>query len=183
MKFIKTKLSGVWIIEPKVFEDSRGYFLESYNRKIFQENGVDVNFIQDNVSRSTKGTLRGLHYQLPPHTQGKLVRVTYGEVFDVAVDLRRKSPTFGQWFGHTLSEANKLALYVAPGFAHGFLVLSDAAEFTYKCTALYAPQAERAIQWDDPKIGIQWPMRPNLNLLSEKDNKALPLDKAEHKFD
>ena len=182
MKFIETKLKGVYVIEPKVFSDARGFFMESYSHRVFREHGIQEVFVQDNISRSVKGALRGLHYQLNPHAQGKLVRVTEGAVFDVAVDIRRGSPTFGQWFGYTLSAENKHAMYIAPGFAHGFLVLTDQAEFTYKCTNLYAPQADRGILWNDPKIGIQWPAPPDTDLLSEKDKKAPPLDKAENNF-
>jgi dTDP-4-dehydrorhamnose 3,5-epimerase len=182
MKFIETKLKGLYIIEPLVLRDARGFFMEAYNQRVFQENGVQEIFVQDNVSRSVKGTLRGLHYQLRPHAQGKLVRVTEGAVFDVAVDIRRGSPTFGQWFGHTLSAENKQAMYVPPGFAHGFLVLTDQAEFTYKCTALYRREAERGIAWNDPRVAVQWPLAPDVELLSEKDRKAPTLDRAEMNF-
>jgi dTDP-4-dehydrorhamnose 3,5-epimerase len=182
MKFIETKLKGLWIIEPKIFRDSRGFFMESYHYKKFSENGIHETFVQDNISRSIKGTLRGLHYQLAPNGQGKLVRVTEGVVFDVAVDIRIDSPTFGHWFGYILSAENRHALYIPPGFAHGFCVLTDEAEFTYKCTDFYVPEAERTIVWNDPQIGIEWPIAPDLQLMSEKDRKAPPLSKAEINF-
>lgn len=182
MEFIETKLKGLYIINPKVYHDARGFFFESYNQQVFNRNGIEAVFVQDNVSRSSRGALRGLHYQIPPHGQGKLVRVTEGAVFDVAVDIRRGSATFGRWFGHTLSAENKQALYIPPGFAHGFLVLSGEAEFTYKCTALYHPAAERGILWNDPSIGIQWPMEPKLDLLSDKDRKYPTLAQAETGF-
>lgn len=182
MNFIETKIKGLWIIEPKIFWDKRGFFMESYNQRKFHENGITEEFVQDNISRSVKGILRGLHYQLAPHSQGKLVRVTRGAVFDVAVDIRLGSPTFGNWFGYTLSGENKHALYIPPGFAHGFCVLTDEAEFTYKCTAFYAPEAERSIAWNDPQIAIKWPIIPDQNLMSEKDRKAPTLDKAEINF-
>ena len=176
MQFIPTEIKDVIIIVPRVFQDDRGFFMESYNYKIFQENGINVSFVQDNISRSVKGTLRGLHYQLEPHAQGKLVRVTIGSVFDVAVDIRKNSPTFGKWAGAELSEENKKAMYIPPGFAHGFYVQSDIAEFTYKCTDLYAPQSEAGIIWNDPAIGIQWPVLEEQVILSPKDAK-LPLMK------
>src|SRR3546814_4413272 len=148
----------VVLIEPAVFPDARGFFLESWNARRFAEAGIDAAFVQDNHSRSVRGTLRGLHYQIE-RTQGKLVRVTQGEVFDVAVDIRRSSPTFGRWVGARLSAANKAMLWVPPGFAHGFCVLSEAAGFLYKCTDFYAAQHERSIRWDDPDIGIDWPLQ------------------------
>lgn len=174
MKFIETEISDVFLIEPKVFGDARGYFMETYSEKVFHENGIDIKFVQDNLSRSVQGTLRGLHYQLDPHAQGKLVRVVRGTVYDVAVDIRKLSPTFGKWVGAVLSEENKLALWIPPGFAHGFYVRSDVAEFTYKCTSLYAPQAEAGIIWDDPQIDIKWPIRDDKIILSDKD-RELPL--------
>lgn len=179
MKFTETSLSGVYVIEPKVFKDSRGFFMESYNKKVFKTHGIIVEFVQDNISRSTKGTLRGLHYQLAPHAQGKLVRVSEGEVFDCVVDIRLGSPTFGKWLGFTLNSRDRKALYVPPGFAHGFCVLSAEAEFTYKCTALYHPESERTIAWNDAAIGIAWPLQPDADLISEKDKKGVLLDKAE----
>ena len=179
MKFIQTHLEGLWIIEPRVHVDPRGFFMETYSKRQFQQHHIETEFVQDNLSRSNKGTLRGLHYQLEPYAQGKLVRVTKGEVFDVAVDIRRRSPTFAQWYGCILSEENKLALYIPPGFAHGFCVLSDGAEFIYKCTNFYAPQAERCIIWNDPQISIRWPISPDLNLISQKDARAPRLCDAE----
>ena len=169
MRFIETELKDIILVGPKVFGDARGFFMETYNEKIFRENGINENFIQDNVSRSVSGTLRGLHYQLPPHAQGKLVRVTQGAVYDVAVDIRRSSPTFGKWVGVELSEENKQTLWIPPGFAHGFYVLTETAEFTYKCTSLYAPQAEAGIIWNDPAIGIKWPIVKDKIILSDKD--------------
>lgn len=179
MKFIATELKDIVLIEPRVITDGRGFFMEIYNKKLFHENGIDVEFVQDNVSMSTKGTLRGLHYQLEPQAQGKLVRVVKGAVFDVAVDIRYGSPDFGRWFGLELSEENKKALYIPPGFAHGFYVLSEMAEFAYKCTALYAPQLDRGILWNDPDIGIQWPITDDRLTLSEKDRKLPRLRDAE----
>jgi len=159
MKATPTAIADVVVLEPKVFGDERGFFYESYNERAFTEAiGERVSFVQDNHSRSRRGVLRGLHYQLPPHAQGKLVRVTSGEVFDVAVDLRRGSATFGQWVGETLSAENHRQLWIPPGFAHAFLVLSETAEFLYKTTDYYAPSAERCIRWDDPTLAIQWPL-------------------------
>ncbi|HOM12913.1 MAG TPA: dTDP-4-dehydrorhamnose 3,5-epimerase, partial [Rubrivivax sp.] len=153
MNVIPTALPGVLIIEPRVFGDARGFFLESFNQKAFDAAvGHEVRFVQDNHSRSAKGVLRGLHYQLPPHAQGKLVRVTQGAVFDVAVDLRRGSASFGRWVGVELSGDNHRQLWLPPGLAHGFVVTSDSADFLYKTTDYYAPEAERAIRWDDPAI-------------------------------
>jgi len=173
MNVIKTKIPDVLILEPKVFGDERGFFFESYNEKVFREaTGLSVKFVQDNHSRSAHGVLRGLHYQLPPKAQGKLVRVTLGEVFDVAVDLRKNSPTFGQWVGEILSSENKRMLWIPPGLAHGFLVLSDYAEFLYKTTDYYAPDQERCIRWDDAKLDIDWPIRFE-PILSHKDAKGL----------
>ena len=153
----ETILPGVMLITPKVFGDERGFFLESWNARAFAAAGLDLAFVQDNHSRSAKGVLRGLHYQLR-QPQGKLVRVTAGAVFDVAVDLRRSSPHFGRWVGVELSEANKAMLYVPPGFGHGFVVTSDHADFQYKCTAFYDPADEHSLRWDDPAIGIAWPL-------------------------
>ncbi|WP_419308076.1 dTDP-4-dehydrorhamnose 3,5-epimerase [Chromohalobacter israelensis] len=172
MEVIETRISDVKLIKPKVFGDERGYFFESFNQKAFEEAvGQSVSFVQDNHSRSVKGTLRGLHYQLPPHPQGKLVRVTVGEVFDVAVDIRRSSPTFGQWVGEYLSADNKHQLWIPPGFAHGFLVTSEVAEFQYKCTDFYAPDCESAIRWDDKELSISWPIK-KCPLVSHKDDQA-----------
>lgn len=171
-------LPDVLLLEPKVFGDTRGLFFESYNRKAFlQATGLDVDFVQDNHSRSVQGVLRGLHYQIQ-QPQGKLVRVTTGAVFDVAVDIRASSPTFGQWVGEELSAANQKMLWVPPGFAHGFLVLSENAEFLYKTTDYYAPAYERAIAWNDPQIGVDWPL-PFAPLLSAKDQAAVCLQDAE----
>ena len=178
MHVIPTAIPEVLVIEPKVFGDARGFFFESYNRKAFHEaTGLDVDFVQDNHSRSAQGVLRGLHYQIQ-QPQGKLVRVVAGAVFDVAVDIRRSSPSFGQWVGLELSAENKKMLWVPPGFAHGFLVLSDGTEFLYKTTDYYAPSSERAIAWDDPQIGIAWPL-PFAPLLSAKDQAAAKLHDAE----
>jgi dTDP-4-dehydrorhamnose 3,5-epimerase len=174
MKFIPTKIRDVIIIEPQVISDTRGYFMETYRKDLFRENGVDAEFVQDNSSRSVRATLRGLHYQLAPFGQAKLVRVVHGVVFDVAVDLRKNSATFAQWVGVELSEENKLALFIPPGFAHGFYVISENAEFAYKCSTFYNREAERGVLWNDPKINIRWPLVNNQILLSAKDS-ALPL--------
>ena len=172
MNVISTAIPDVKIFEPKVFGDSRGFFLESFNQKIFEEaTGLKRNFVQDNHSNSSRGVLRGLHYQQPPMEQGKLVRVTQGEVFDVAVDIRKTSPTFGQWVGVYLSAENKRQLWVPEGFAHGFLTLSDTAESLYKTTNYYSPQHEEAIAWNDPDLNIQWP-QVDAFILSSKDEKA-----------
>ncbi|MAT91582.1 MAG: dTDP-4-dehydrorhamnose 3,5-epimerase [Halioglobus sp.] len=157
MKFVETRLRDVYVLEPRVFGDERGFFMESWNAATFRDAGFDLQFVQDNHSRSARGILRGMHYQTQ-HTQGKLVRVTSGEVFDVAVDLRRASPTFGQWFGVTLSAENFRMLWVPPGFAHGFYVTSDSADFQYKCTDIYHPDSEVSLAWDDPEVGIEWPL-------------------------
>lgn len=169
MKFIETSLPGVIRIEPAVHSDGRGFFMETWQATRFRDAGIEADFVQDNFSHSSKGTLRGLHYQIQ-RPQGKLVRVVSGEVFDVAVDLNKSSASFGRWAGVILSAENKHQLWVPPGFAHGFLVLSEAAEFEYKCSDFYAPEFERSIRWDDPEIGIEWPLpagqRP---VLSSKD--------------
>lgn len=178
MRIIDTAIPDVKLIEPRVFGDERGFFMETWNVVTFAEAGLDVSFVQDNHSRSSKGVLRGLHYQLR-HTQGKLVRVTAGRVFDVAVDIRRSSPTFGRWVGYELSAANKRMLWVPEGFAHGFLTLEDGTDFIYKCTALYAPGHERSIAWDDAAIGIDWPLGDMTPQLSTKDMAALRLADAE----
>ena len=168
MKVTDTRLPEVKVIEPKVFEDERGFFFESFNQKRFEEAiGYSVSFVQDNHSKSMQGVLRGLHYQLPPKAQAKLVRVVQGEVFDVAVDIRQSSPTFGQWVGETLSAENKKQLWIPEGFAHGFLTLSEAAEFLYKTTNDYAPEYEHSIHWDDTSIGIEWPSPSTI--VSKKD--------------
>lgn len=171
-KFIGTGIKGLYVIEPTVFGDNRGYFMETYNLNEFKEAGLNMNFVQDNQSKSKKGVLRGLHFQ-KRYPQGKLVMVISGEVFDVAVDLRKDSPTYKKWYGVVLSSENKKLLYVPEGFAHGFLVLSDEAEFTYKCTEFYHPEDEGGIVWNDPEIGIEWPVSDiNQIFLSDKD-KAL----------
>jgi dTDP-4-dehydrorhamnose 3,5-epimerase len=172
MKVIDTEIADVKIIEPKVFGDDRGYFMESFNQKSWEkETGLKINFVQDNHSRSTKGVLRGLHYQLPPFAQAKLVRCVIGEVFDVAVDIRKSSATFGRWVGVHLSAENKRQFWIPEGFAHGFMVLSDVAEFLYKTNNYYAPESEGSILWSDADIGVAWPadVEP---LLSGKDAEA-----------
>ena len=171
-KFTKTEIEGVYIIEPKVFGDNRGYFMETYNEQEFKNNGLDYNFVQDNQSKSKKGVLRGLHFQ-KTHPQAKLVRVLEGEVFDVAVDLRKGSKTYGKWVGVILSEENKKQFMIPRGFAHGFVVLSETAVFAYKCDDFYHPEDEGGIMWNDPDINIEWPYKGEL-LLSEKD-KVHPL--------
>ena len=179
MKVIETAIPGLLILEPKVFGDARGFFMESYNAKAFQDaTGLDVNFVQDNHSRSGKGVLRGLHYQIE-QAQGKLVRVTRGSVFDAVVDLRKSSPTFGQWAGVELSEENSRQLWIPPGFAHGFLVTSDSADFLYKTTDYYAPQFERSLAWNDPTVGVEWPLAGVAPLLSAKDIAGKPLAECE----
>lgn len=178
MKISNTTIPEVKIIEPKVFGDERGFFLETFREDWFKENIADVNFVQDNHSKSQHGILRGLHYQME-HTQGKLVRVTQGEVFDVAVDMRKSSPTYGQWFGTLLSAENKRQLWVPAGFAHGFYVTSESAEFVYKCTDYYYPQSEVSLCWNDEQLNINWPLidgKPPL--LSDKDADGLPFNKA-----
>ena len=177
MKVVPTALPDVLLIEPRVFEDARGFFLESYNRRAFAEAGIDVEFVQDNHSRSRRGVLRGLHYQIE-HAQGKLVRVLEGEVFDVAVDLRRASPTFGRHVALTLGAADKRMLFIPPGFAHGFLVVSDAAQFLYKTTDYWYPEHERTLLWRDPALGIAWPagVEP---VLAAKDAAGVPLAAAD----
>lgn len=171
MIVLQTSLPGVLLIEPKVFGDDRGFFLESWNARAFADAGLDLAFVQDNHSRSARGVLRGLHYQLQ-NPQGKLVRVTAGAVFDVAVDLRRSSPHFGRWVGVELSEANKRMLWVPPGFGHGFVVLSETADFLYKCTQLYDGSDDRGVRWNDPAIGIDWPLNGMAPMLSAKDAAA-----------
>ena len=180
MKFTPLAIPEVLLVEPKVFGDSRGFFLESFRQDLFDAAaGAKYEFIQDNHSRSTRGVLRGLHYQLPPHAQGKLVRVISGSVFDVAVDVRRSSPTFGKWVGEELTAENHRQLWIPPGFAHGFVVLSDTADFVYKTTAYYAPSSDRGIAWNDADIGIEWPKLDVAFSLSEKDLKQPPLQQAE----
>jgi len=168
VKVTPTSIPDVLLIEPDVFGDSRGFFMETWHRQKYAQQGLDVDFVQDNHSRSSKGVLRGLHYQLE-QPQGKLVRVAAGKVFDVAVDIRKGSPTFGQWVSAELSEENQHQFYIPPGFAHGFCVLSESADFLYKCTEFYAPQYEHGILWNDPVIGIEWPGRDFK--ISDKDTK------------
>lgn len=177
MKITPCEIPDLLLIEPKVFGDDRGFFFESYNKKAMQELGITADFVQDNHSRSAKNVLRGLHYQIV-QPQGKLVRVVAGEVFDVAVDLRLASPTFGKWFGLNLSSENKRMLWIPPGFAHGFLVLSDYAEFLYKTTDYYAPAHERCIAWNDATLNISWPLK-EAPVLSGKDAQGLSLQQAE----
>lgn len=179
MEIIETRLRDVKIFRPKVFGDDRGFFMETFRDSLFKAQVADVDFVQDNHSRSGQGVLRGLHYQLR-QTQGKLVRVIAGEVFDVAVDIRKNSPDFGKWTGVVLSAANKEMFWVPPGFAHGFYVMSDSAEFVYKCTDYYAPEFERSILWNDPAIGIDWPLKEGaMPFLSPKDEAGLLLEQAE----
>lgn len=182
MKVIETKLPGVLLIEPKVFGDARGFFMETWNQARYRDVGIPSDFVQDNLSYSTKGVLRGLHFQ-NPYAQGKLVYVLLGEVFDVAVDIRVGSPTFGQWVGVTLSAENKRLFYIPEGYAHGFCVVSENALFAYKCTDIYNPQAEGGIRWDDPDLAIDWPVKNPI--LSEKDRnypnlKEIPLERLPH---
>ncbi|EPC9992411.1 TPA: dTDP-4-dehydrorhamnose 3,5-epimerase [Enterobacter ludwigii] len=175
MNIINTEIPDVLIFEPKVFGDDRGFFFESFSQKFFEDAiGRKMEFVQDNHSKSCKGVLRGLHYQLEPHAQGKLVRCVVGEVFDVAVDIRKSSSTFGKWVGVNLSAENKRQLWIPEGFAHGFLVLSETAEFVYKTTNYYHPDSDRGLMWNDPAIGIQWPNKEIM--LSEKDKKHPMLD-------
>jgi dTDP-4-dehydrorhamnose 3,5-epimerase len=182
MKVTPLAIPDVLMIEPRVFEDERGYFYESFNQQKFEKAvGKPVTFVQDNHSRSVKGVLRGLHYQVPPHAQGKLVRVTLGKVFDVAVDIRKDSSTFGQWVGHYLSADNKRQLWIPEGFAHGFYVTSEIADFQYKCTDYYAPECERGIRWDDPELAIEWPLILGESgvLVSDKDREGMAFADAE----
>jgi dTDP-4-dehydrorhamnose 3,5-epimerase len=175
----QTPLTEVLVLTPRVFRDDRGFFTESYNKQAFAKAvGADVEFVQDNHSRSTRGVLRGLHYQLPPRAQGKLVRALQGEIFDVVVDLRRSSATFGRWFGITLSAEKGNQLWIPPGFAHGFLTLSETADVLYKASDYYAPDRERAIAWNDHDIAIEWPLTEPPHL-SAKDSRAPTLDRAE----
>lgn len=179
MRFVPTAVRDVVIIEPRVHGDERGFFMETWRESLFQDAGIKTRFVQDNHSRSVKHTLRGLHYQVR-QPQGKLVRVIAGEVFDVAVDLRRGSSSFGQWVGEILSAENRRQLWVPPGFAHGFLVLSEVAEIIYKCSDYYAPEHERTLRWDDPRVGIDWPLPAGAEpLLSPKDAAGKGLDAAE----
>jgi dTDP-4-dehydrorhamnose 3,5-epimerase len=180
MNVIQTEIPDVLIFEPKVFGDERGFFMESFNQKVFEEAiGRKVEFVQDNHSKSTKGVLRGLHYQLAPYAQGKLVRCVAGEVFDVAVDIRKSSPTFGQWVGVNLSAENKRQLWIPEGFAHGFIVLSGVAEFLYKTTNYYSKEHEGSIVWNDKSVGIKWPIDCNPTL-SEKDRSSAHFESARY---
>ena len=179
MNYIETEIQGVYVLEPRVFQDARGYFVETWNQADFDKHIGKVTFIQDNESKSSYGVLRGLHYQKGEFSQAKLVRVIKGRVLDVAVDIRRSSPTFGKYVLAELSEENKRQLFIPRGFAHGFLVLSDEAVFTYKVDNVYAPQAEAGIKWNDEDIAIEWPIDPKDLILSEKDTRALSLKEAE----
>ena len=184
MRVEKTKLDGLFIVHPQVFGDERGWFMESFNQQRFESvfEGLNLpvpNFVQDNHSKSSRGVLRGLHYQLSPKAQGKLVRVVQGKVWDVAVDIRKNSPTFGQWVGEELSADNHKQLWIPPGFAHGFITLSDTAEFLYKTTDYYSPEHERAIRWDDPQLAIAWPLCTTDIQISAKDQQAVDFDHAE----
>lgn len=182
MQIIETFIQGLKVVEPKVFGDHRGWFMETYNEEIFQKAGIDIRFVQDNQSFSaTKGTLRGLHYQLNPKAQTKLVRCTKGAIFDVAVDIRKGSPTFGKGFGIELSAENKKQLLIPQGFAHGFMTITDDVEVQYKVDNLYAPDCDRGISWNDPEIGIEWPLEIT-PVLSEKDEKAPLLKDADNNF-
>lgn len=178
-EFFKFNIKGVYLIKPKVFEDQRGFFLEFYKNSEFSRVGININFVQDNHSRSKRGVLRGLHYQLNPKAQGKLIKCLRGRIYDVAVDIRVGSPTYGKWVSAELSEENKLMLWIPPGFAHGFLALED-CEIIYKCTAEYDPSLERGIIWNDPEIGVDWPLKEPL--LSERDSCLPTLREAENNF-
>lgn len=181
-QFVSTPIEGVYVILPTVYGDNRGYFMETYNYEEFKSAGLDMEFVQDNQSKSKKGVLRGLHFQTK-HSQGKLVRVIKGEVYDVAVDLRKGSKTYGKYFGVILSEENKKQFYIPEGFAHGFLVLSDEAEFVYKCTDFYHPEYDGGIMWNDPDIGIKWPLDGiDEVILSEKDKKHKTLKESKIEF-
>lgn len=180
MKIINTNLPGVIVFEPKKFGDTRGFFLETFRADVLQDAGINTQFVQDNHSRSSKGVLRGLHYQMT-QTQGKLVRVATGSVFDVAVDVRHGSPTFGQWYGAQLDEDNMRMMYVPPGYAHGFVVLSDTTDFIYKCTNYYHPESEQGIAWDDPDIGIKWPST-EVSLSDKDKNNVLLKDQTSDKL-
>lgn len=175
MKIEDTSLVGIKLITPDVFHDARGHFLETFHTEKYATAGLDETFVQDNLSHSKKNVLRGLHYQYP-NWQGKLVQVIRGEIFDVAVDVRRDSPTFGRWYGTVLSSENRLQLYIAPGFAHGFCALSDTADVLYKCTDFYRPEQEQTLLWNDPAIGIDWPVKDPI--LSDKDARGQPLSEA-----
>lgn len=182
MKIISLAIPDVKLIEPDVFGDNRGFFMETYRADLFKEDGIPTNFVQDNMSSSRKGVLRGLHFQKDPYSQGKLVRVVRGEVFDVAVDLRKGSPYFGKWVGDFLSEENKRSLYVPQGFAHGFCVVSDEAVFHYKCTEFYHPEAEGGLRYDDPTVNVEWPLPDLPKITSPKDEKAPFLENIDCNF-
>ncbi|MCK5823387.1 MAG: dTDP-4-dehydrorhamnose 3,5-epimerase [Bacteroidales bacterium] len=182
MNIIKTNIPDLLIIEPDVFKDERGYFFESYNKKKYTDAGINIDFVQDNQSQSSFGVIRGLHYQLAPYSQTKLVSVIEGEVFDVAVDIRKNSPTFGKWFGLILSEENKKQFFIPKGFAHGFSVLSDIAIFTYKCDNFYNKEAERSIMFNDSEINIDWKINSDNAIISLKDKINPTFDKAEMNF-
>ena len=177
MKITPTAIADVLVFEPTMHGDDRGYFMETFRESYFRERGIELNFVQDNQSKSRQGTLRGLHYQLQ-HPQGKLARIVSGEVFDVAVDLRRNSPSFGRWVGVVLSSENHKQLWIPPGFAHGFYVLSETAELCYKCTDYYHPESDRSLRWDDSALGIEWPLLDSQPLLSDKDRNAALLSAA-----
>ncbi len=182
-KITEVPIKGVLMIEPRAFEDPRGFFMEYYNRDGYAENGFKVNFVQGNHSSSKKGVMRGLHYQLNPHSMGKLIKVVKGEVFDVGVDIRKGSPTFGKWYGDVLSFENRKMLYFPPGFAHGFLALEEDTQVIYECTGVYDQQSERGILWNDPDIGIRWPVdQAGEIIVSEKDRKNARLKEAETNF-
>ena len=181
MKIIKTDIEGLIIIEPKIFEDERGYFFESFRKSMFEEINPEIKFVQENESKSAKNVLRGLHYQISPYTQGKLVQVIVGKVWDIAVDLRKDSPTFGKWLGIQLSDKNKLQMYIPEGFAHGFLTLEDDTIFQYKCTNYYNKESERNIRWNDSDLNIDW--RIENPIVSERDNKGIRFQEAiNHKY-
>lgn len=182
MQFTRSKIDGLVIIEPKVFGDHRGYFYESYHKEHFLDAGLNPDFVQDNQSLSAKGILRGLHFQKPPHAQGKLVRVIRGSIFDVAVDIRQGSPTYGQWEGVELSDENHRMFWIPPGFAHGFCTLEDNTVVNYKCTDYYHPESEEGIMWDDPDLGIKWPLHGE-PILSEKDSHYKPFTEYQSPFD
>lgn len=179
--FRRLDIADVVLIEPKIFSDARGYFMETFQQSTFEENGITGQFVQDNLSHSSRGALRGLHYQIDPYAQGKLVTCYRGEVYDVAVDIRKGSPTYGKWIGEYLTSDNRKMLYIPPGFAHGFCVISDKADFIYKVTGEYAPSFDRGFIWNDPKIGVVWPI--DEPILSDKDKQLPGFDQAENNFE
>ncbi len=180
MEVQKTEIDGLLVIRPKVFEDSRGYFFESYNEKLFREAGVDTRFVQDNQSRSSYGVIRGLHMQKKPHAQAKLLRVLEGAIYDVAVDMREGSPTFGKWYGLEITSANRIQLFIPAGFCHGFSVLSDTTTVLYKCDVFYHPESEAGIRYNDPELGIDWKIPADQVSVSEKDSKLPFLKEFNH---